>query len=455
MQVCHNDCDLSLPASPTTPVYQYLITGALGRNFVLLSNPTLPALKDYLHVHFGTADFLFFQRGRRSTHSLVAAPIELRIPLHGGSSFCVKGIFGTCYVTLPMPTIESLHSYFFSLYPSQDFYFIQQGRLIKSYIDPQVTIYVLGRLRGGMKPNPNKHQSTPPIADKSKQPRQNKLTSLEDKDIISSEDDLMDPRDTATMSVDDKLTLILRTTQATRRDSKHLQHTVRSLEQEFASSSTRLGTVENQLHQLQQDFNQFKVNPASSGDPPSRRSSMDSVGSNFSISPEIMAKKLRTLYFRGFPIDTRSNIVQWMKEQEIPDSDEIYTIGHLADTAVVIFKSETSLWTFLRQCPNNKWLHYKTSQIYVGLDNQIRGQRPEENKAVRKLYRACIQVLSPQYPGVDISQTHVYRSYSKNLVKVHNGTDWEDVAQWDPNVSRMIFSKDGTKYEEVYRSLMR
>ena len=453
VQICHDDHTLSPPASPVSPVYQYLITGALGRNFVLLPTPTLSALKDYLHTHFGTSDFLFFQHGKRSTHSLVAAPIELRIPLHGGSLLHVKGIFGTCHVTLPVPTISSLQSYFLSLYPFQDFYFIQQGRHIQSDINPHVPIYVLGRLRGGMKAN--KHQSTPPIADKPKQPRQNKLDTGALEDIISSEDELMDPRDTSTMSVDDKLTLILRTTQATRRDSKHLQRTVRSLEQEFASSSTRLETVESQLSQLQRDFNQFKVTPNSNTDPPSRRSSIDSVGSTFSVSPEIMAKKLRTLYFRGFPIDTRSNITQWIKEQNIPDSEEVYTIGHLADTAVVIFKSETSLWTFLRQCPNNKWLQYKTSQIYVGLDNQIRGQRPEENKAVRKLYRACIQVLSPQHPGVDISQTHVYRSYSKNLVKIHNGTDWEDVAQWDSNVGRMIFSKDDTEYENVYRTLMR
>ena len=42
-----------------------------------------------------------------------------------------------------------------------------------------------------------------------------------------------------------------------------------------------------------------------------------------------------------------------------------------------------------------------------------------------------------------------------NLVKIHNGTDWEDVAHWDPNVARMIFSKDDTEYESVYRTLMR
>ena len=109
-----------------------------------------------------------------------------------------------------------------------------------------------------MKTNTNKHHSTPPLADKHKQRRQNQAENGELEAISSDDDDLMD---TSTMSADDKLTLILRTTQATRRDSKHLHKIVKSLEQEFASSSTRLETVEHQIVQLQQDFNQFKMNP--------------------------------------------------------------------------------------------------------------------------------------------------------------------------------------------------
>lgn len=155
-----------------------------------------------------------------------------------------------------------------------------------------------------------------------------------------------------------------------------------------------------------------------------------------------MAKKMRTLYFRGFPIDAKQNILQWMKQYDISGSEEIYTLGNLADTAVVIFKDENSLWTFLRQCPNNKWHTYGSSQIYVGLDNQIRGQRPEENKAIRKLYRACIQILSAKHPNEDISQTHVYRNYSRGIVKIHNGSDWEEVAHWDANINKLIFSSD-------------
>ena len=167
-----------------------------------------------------------------------------------------------------------------------------------------------------------------------------------------------------------------------------------------------------------------------------------------------MAKKMRTLYFRGFPIDTKQNILKWMEQYSIADVEETYTLGQLSDTAVVVFKDESSLWTFLRQCPNNKWHIYDSSQIYVGLDNQLRGQRPEENKAIRKLYRACIQVLSPKYPNQDISQTHVYRNYTRGIVKIHNGTDWEDVAHWDSRINKLIFAADNTEYESAWKALM-
>ena len=162
-----------------------------------------------------------------------------------------------------------------------------------------------------------------------------------------------------------------------------MTRTIRSLETEFASSSTRMDNMEHQITQLQQDLQQIKMDPLNKTDPPSRRSSVDSTTSGPPITPELMAKKMRTLYFRGFPIDTKQNILQWMNQHEISNVEETYTLGHLSDTAVVVFKDESSLWTFLRQCPNNKWRVYGTSQIYVGLDNQIRGQRPEENKSIR------------------------------------------------------------------------
>ncbi len=69
------------PTSPVrTPMYQYLITGALGRNFVLLTQPTLQALREYLQCHFGTFDFLFLQR-RSIVSDLTASPIELHLLL--------------------------------------------------------------------------------------------------------------------------------------------------------------------------------------------------------------------------------------------------------------------------------------------------------------------------------------------------------------------------------------
>lgn len=262
------------------------------------------------------------------------------------------------------------------------------------------------------------------------------------------------PFDSTTLSTDAKLDLILKSTQANRKDTKRMSRTVRSLETEFASSSTRVDNME-QITQLQQDIQQIKMDPSNKTDPPSRRSSVDSITSGPPITPELMAKKMRTLYFRGFPFDTKQNILHWMKQYDIAGTEEIYTLGNLSDTAVVIFKDENSLWTFLRQCPNNKWHVYGSSQIYVGLDNQIRGQRPEENKSIRKLYRACIQVLSDKHPNVDISQTHVYRNYSRGIVKVLNGTDWEEVAHWDSNINKLIFASDDTEYETAWRALMR
>ncbi len=116
------------------------------------------------------------------------------------------------------------------------------------------------------------------------------------------------------------------------------------------------------------------------------------------------------------------------------------------------------MWTFLRTCPNNKWILYETSQIYVGLDNQVRGQNPEHTKAIRKLYRACracIQILNEKYPDADVAQTHVYRNYNKGIVKIKNGSNWEEIAHWDFRISKLIFAADNTASETMWRDLMR
>lgn len=56
---------------------------------------------------------------------------------------------------------------------------------------------------------------------------------------------------------------------------------------------------------------------------------------------------------------------------------------------------------------------------------------------------------------IDISQTHVYQNYKSGLVKIYNGTDWEEVAHWDSVVSKMIFAKDDASSETTWRALMR
>ena len=154
----HDDHTLSPPAHcfPAVSVFKYRCTRSQLCPF---AHPNLSALKDYLHTHFGTSDFLFFQHGKRSTHSLVAAPIELRIPLHGGSLLHVKGIFGTCHVTLPVPLlVRCSPTFFLFILFRTSIYSTGSSHQIRH--QPHVPIYVLGRLRGGMKAN--KHQSTPP-----------------------------------------------------------------------------------------------------------------------------------------------------------------------------------------------------------------------------------------------------------------------------------------------------
>ena len=141
-------------------------------------------------------------------------------------------------------------------------------------------------------------------------------------------------------------------------------------------------------------------------------------------------------------------IPDWMRQQELPELEEIYTLGSPTDTAVVLFRDETSLWTFLRMCPNNKWLKYKDSQIYVGLDNQVRGQNPEK-KAIRKLYRARIHILSEQHPNTDVAQTHIYRNYNRGIVQVKVDDTWQIIAHWNAQISKLIFANDGTIYEST------
>ena len=144
-----------------------------------------------------------------------------------------------------------------------------------------------------------------------------------------------------------------------------------------------------------------------------------------------------------------------MKQQDLPDHEDLYTLGGPSGTVAILFKNETDLWTFLRKCPNNKWILFETSQLYVGLDNQVRGQNPEHTKAIRKLYRACIEILKEKYPDADVAQTHIYRNYNKGIVKVKDGSSWEEIAHWDFRISKLIFAADGTTYEQLWRDLMR
>ena len=134
-----------------------------------------------------------------------------------------------------------------------------------------------------------------------------------------------------------------------------------------------------------------------------------------------------------------------MNQQDLPEHEDVYTIGSPSNTVAVLFKTEINLWSFLRKCPNNKWILYENFQIYIGLDNQIRGQNSEHTKAIRKLYRACIEILKEKYPDADIAQTHIYK----------DGSNWEEIAHWDFRISKLIFAADGATYEQLWRELMR
>ena len=409
--------------SPDRPqVYQYLLTGALGRNFAILPTPTLQALRTYLLRHFGTDNFTYSQSNRLVEYGLTQHTIELRTPLQGGCSIQIKGLFGTRYISPATLTLNSITDCLHSLFAFTSIYCVQQGKILQHSADPYFPIYVLGRLRGGtgnVPPIKNTHQTTAPPEKANKLRRQGASPATPPQEIGngSSLDDQM----AAGLSTDEKLLLILKETKANRPDSKKLASTVRSLENEMSSSSQRLDAVEDQIGQLQGELDQLRVNPDSKTDPPSRRSSVDTTNSTLNISPEVLSKKLRTLYFRGFPINTREHLLHWMKQQELPTYEEIYTLGSPTDTAVVLLKNDTDLWTFLCKCPNNKWLLFE-SQIYVALDKQVRGQNPEHTKAIRKLYRACIQIMSEKYPDSDVAQTYIYRNYNRGVVKIKNGS---------------------------------
>ena len=357
--------------SPDRPqTYQYLLTGTLGRNFALLDSPTLPTLRAYLRRHFGTDNFIYTQNNQLIQFDLTHHPIELRTPLRGGSQIHIKGLFGTRYIYPTEYTLTSITDCLYSLFQCPSFYCIQQGKLLRNQVDPNFTVYVLGRLRGGVgngsQPK-NVHQSTPPPANANKLRKRDGISDFPPRELTQGSSS--DEQPLTTLTTDEKLLLILRETKANRRESKKLTTTVRSLENEMSSSSRRLDAVEDQIGQLQGEIHQLRVSPDSKFDPSSRRPSLDSTSSATHLPPELVAKKLRTLYFRGFPINTRETLLHWIKQQDLPDYEDLYTLGSPSDTVAILFKNETDLWTFLRKCPNNKWILYETSQIYVGLDN--------------------------------------------------------------------------------------
>ena len=112
------------------------------------------------------------------------------------------------------------------------------------------------------------------------------------------------------------------------------------------------------------------------------------------------------------------------------------------------------LWVFLRKCPNNRWKQYKDYQIFVGLDNQVQGQKnPEKNKAIRKLYRACILILTEKSPEAD-ALPNIYRNYNRGIVQIRIDDAWQIVAHWNATFSRLIFAQDDTIYETRWKELM-
>ena len=118
-----------------------------------------------------------------------------------------------------------------------------------------------------------------------------------------------------------------------------------------------------------------------------------------------------------------------MKQQTLPESEDMYTLGDPSDTVVIRFRNEDDMWTFLRKYPSNKWTTYSGEQMFFGIDNQIRGGDADKNQAIRTLYRTSIQIMSTRYPDADVSKTHVYRDYQKGIIKT-KGDTWVLLAKW-------------------------
>ena len=260
MQTVHTQPTSSPLHSPDRPqTYQYLITGALGRNFAILNSPTLPTLRMYLLNHFGTDDFIYIQNHQLIQFDLSHHTIELRTPHRGGTDVLIKGLFGTLNIHPVDYTLDSLTHCLHSLFCFPSFYCIQQGKPLRDKVDPNFPVYVLGRLKGGASNGSipkNVHQSTPPLNTANKlRRRENNADSPPRKLTQGSSSD---EQSATNLSTDDKLMLILRETKANRRESKKLTTTVRSLESEMASSSRRLDSVEDQIGQLQGEIHQLE-----------------------------------------------------------------------------------------------------------------------------------------------------------------------------------------------------
>ncbi len=81
------------------------------------------------------------------------------------------------------------------------------------------------------------------------------------------------------------------------------------------------------------------------------------------------------------------------------------------------------------------------------------GQNPEKNKAIRKLYRACILILTEKSPEADVLP-NIYRNYNRGLVQIRVDDTWQIVARWNATLSKLIFAQDDTIYETRWKELM-
>ena len=228
MQTVHTQPVSSPLHSPDRPqTYQYLLTGALGRNFVILNSPTLPTLRSYLLRHFGTDNFIYIQNNQLIQFDLSHHTIELRTPLRGGSQILIKGLFGTFNICPSECTLDSVTNCLCSLFHFPSFYCIQQGKLLRNKVGPDFPVYVLGRLRGGVGNGSqlkNVHQSTPPQNTVNKQRRRDGNPESPPRELTQGSSS--DEQSLTNLSTDEKLMLILRETKASRRESKKLNTTV-------------------------------------------------------------------------------------------------------------------------------------------------------------------------------------------------------------------------------------